>query len=364
MSPNEEYPSLRRALVVSVLAGLVLAGLGYAIGAGNQSNLGGTLNGTVDLSAPQISGFDLNNTGVNNYSQNGMSINVLNDYQLVVTVDSPNGWTNVSKMSFDLWYDNGSAVLGYSGQTAGNNYKLNLTYLNAGQAPAPTMGQWSVGVGNIAFNSGSSWIRRNVAGQNYSFGLVFQLDAQVHHATTPSSPSKLGYVNLKSWNAEFRVMNTSNQFTSVSGNTTGFFLEFGVNQYTSFSSGSPTWTVTGIAPGFTVQTNTVTITFTSNGNFSFNVTLIAQLTSGSNSLTAGDVQVYGGSIAAPGSAFAGIGAGSTIYLLGTSSTEVLQAASASTSSVSVTFRITVPIGTPAGTYTAPIVLSVNQAASP
>lgn len=368
MSELEEYPTLRRALAISLLAGLVLAGVTVALGAGNQSNLGGTLNGGVSLSAPKISGFDLNNTGANNHSRNGMGLDIPTNYQLVVTVNSTNGWSNVSAMYFDLWYDNGSASLGFSGQTAGMNYKLNISYSNPSQATSPSLGQWTVvnpSGGNINYIEASSWIRVNAAGQNYSFGIAFKLHDQVHHATTPATPSTSGYDNLKSWNAQFGVMNTTGGLTWQQKNTTGYFLEFGVNQYTSFISSAPTWTISGIAPGSSSQTNTVVITYTSNGNYSFNVTLMGLLTSGSNTIAASNVRVYGGGVSGPpGTAYAGTGSGNTIYLWGGASSYILQSADGDSATVSVTFRITVPLGTPAGTYTAPIVLTVNQAAAP
>ena len=366
MSELEEYPTLRRALAISLLAGLVLAGVTVALGAGNQSNQGGTLNGGVSLSAPKIRDFDLNNTGAGNLSQNGKGLDIPTTYQLVVTVNSTNGWSNVSAMYFDLWYDNGSASLGFSGQAAGKNYKLNISYSNPGQATSPSLGQWTnASGGNIFYDQASSWIRQNAAGQNYSFGIAFKLHDQVHHATTPATPSTSGYDNLQSWNAQFGVMNTSGGLTWQQKNTTGYYLEFGVNQYTSFISSAPTWTISSIAPGAETQTNTVVIHYSSNGNYSFNVTLMGLLTSGVNTIAASNVKVYGGGIAGPpGTAYGGTGAGFTIYLWGGASSYILQSADDSSATVSVTFSIAVPLGTPAGTYTAPIVLTVNQAAAP
>lgn len=369
MQRIESYSAARKTMIGLLVLSLVLVGVGYVLAVDvPQSNSGGTLSGSVSASAPKVYYFDLDNNATTNASQNGKSINVLITYRFNVTVYAPNGWQNVSKMYFNLWYDNGSASLSFTGQNAGSNYKANLSYSNPSQLSSPSLTQWSVSSGNLQYISPSSWIKTNSAGFNYTFGIAFKLYAQMHHATTPASPSKTGYANLKSWNVQFGVQNTTGAVFWTYANQTGYYLEFGVYQYTSLSLSSSTWTATGIAPGSSGTTNTVTVTFSSNGNFSSNITLSSVLTSGSNTIPASDTFVEGGSVVSF-TAYSATGSTGTIYLYGVgtgsgTTTYVLQSANANSQTFTIQFRITVPIGTAVGTYKAPVVLTLSQSPSP
>jgi hypothetical protein len=366
---RNSFHELRRAGVVAVLFTLCLVGVGAAL-AGDvpQSNAGGTLSGGVSATSPKIYWFDLDANTTGNASQNGRSLDVLTTYRFNVTVFAANGWENVSAMYFNVWYDNGSTSLTYTGQGAWSNYKANLSYSNPSQASSPTLAQWSVGFGNVQYIAPSSWIQTNAAGYNYTFGIAFKLRQQMHHATTPATPSTTGYANLRSWNAQFGVVNTTGAAFVQSTNTTGRYLEFGIYQYTSLSLSTSAWTATGIAPGSSGTTNIVTVTYSSNGNFSANITLSSLLTSGSNTIPASGTFVKGGSVGTF-TAYSTTGSAGTIYLYGTgtgsgTTTYVLQSATANSQTFTIQFQITVPLGTAVGTYRAPVVLTLSQASSP
>lgn len=359
MRHDEPYGTSRRVAIGILLFAIAVASMGFVIATDiNSSNQGGTLTGTVSSTAPKVFWFDIADSSNNSLA--GAQINVLTTYYFNVSVYASNGWKDVASIAFHIWYDNGTPALPYLSQGAGKNYAASLSYSNPART-SPYMTDFTTATGNIDYIVASSSNRTNLVGQNYTLHLAFKLHAQMHHALG-GTLSGTGYDIPYSWNAEVVVTDVSSNVVTVQKNTAGKYLEFGVFQYTSISLGTTTWNFGTLVPGQT-GTSPVTITYKSNGNYSANVTLMALLTdSNGDTIAASAVSVSGGAISS--TAFGGIGAGHTIYFFGASSSYAEQAANADYQTVTVTFSVTVPLGTPTGTYSAAVVFTLNQQSAP
>jgi hypothetical protein len=353
-------PTLRTGTIYGVLFTVLCASAGFVLaGDSGQSNTGGTLQGGVSATAVKVYSFELLN--ITSAKAIGKQIDVLTTAYFTATVFAPNGWKNVTGLYVDLWYTNDSAAMTYAGQTTGKNYRGNLSYTNAGLS-SPTLAQWTnnSAVGNLDYILGSSSTTTNSAGFNYTFKIAFQFHAQMHHALGVT-PSTSGYVGAKTWDAQFLATDSNGDLTSQATNSTGDFLQFGIFEHTSVSLSTSTWTATGIAPGASKTTNIVTVTYASNGNYSMNITLEKLLTNiAGDTIPAVDVSVTGG--AASGLTYGA--PPSTNYIFGGASSFALQAANADALSVTISFTITVPIGTPVGVYSAPLVLTLTESGTP
>ena len=357
-----------RAFVAGILFYVLLMSAGYAMGLdGGSSSGGGTISQTVNPNAPRLIAFDMRYAS-NNSSAMGNQVDVLTGLHFWIQVNNTNGWASLTKLWVNLWYDAGNDSTSYDAASSAANYKINITYTNAG-ASSPTATQWALVGGNIAFVNSANVTTYTVQPNfEYAFRLSFQLHAQIHQAQKPTLSSS-GYANAFSWNARFGANDLSNDINYTSKDpTAGTFYEFGVYQYTSISLASTTWTGASGAPGQTVLTNSITVTHSSNAAYWLNVTADGDLDAG-NGHTIGITNVKvvhnaGQDDLSANTAFPGT-APRTVRLLGTgTNTPHAFNTTGDSETVPVQFQISIPLGTFAATYTATITVLVDQRKPP
>lgn len=353
--------ALRRALLSGLIFFAVLMSLGNAL-AGDVSNTdgSGTLQGDVNPNAPVLWYYNVTDgAGVSKW---GAQLDVQTTYTVYATVNAPNGWASVTGLYVNFWWDGGSDGLTFANQASGSNFKLNLSYTNAGST-SPTVSQWAIASGNWAYTSGSSSIAVNAAGYNYSFRLAISLNAMVRAAPAPTTPSVGGYKNIHSWNAQLVATDTSGgTVTYRSNQTTTVYYEFGVYQYTHITVPA-SWDAGAIAPGASGTAPSQNVVYSSNANYTLKAYLNGLLTSGGNTIPADQVQITGGGLS--NAAFSGIGVANSLYLYGDGApTYQAMDANANDMTVGVSFKINVPLGTPVGAYSATVTFALAAKPQP
>ena len=357
------------ALIGGFLFLVLLMSAGSAMGLdGGSSSGGGTISQTVNPNAPRLIAFDMRYAS-NNSSAMGNQVDVLTGLHFWIRVNNTNGWASLTNLWINLWYDAGDDATSYDAANSAANYKINITYTNAG-ASSPTATQWALIGGNIAFVNSANVTTYTVQPNfEYAFRLSFQLHTQIHQAQKPIL-SSTGYANAYSWNARFGANDVSNDINYTSKDpTAGTFYEFGVYQYTSISLASTTWTGASGAPGQTVLTNSITVTHSSNAAYWLNVTAGGDLTNASSGNTIGITNVKvvhnaGQDDLSANTAFPG-SAPRTVTLLGTgTNTPHAFDTTGDSQTVPVQFQISIPLGTFAAPYTATITVLVDQRKPP
>src|SRR5437879_7058307 len=142
--------SAHGALIGGFLFLVRLMSAGYAMGLdGGSSSGGGTISQTVNPNAPRLIAFDMRYAS-NNSSAIGRQVDVLTGLHFWIQVNNTNGWASLTNLWVNLWYDAGNDATSYDAASSAANYKINITYTNAG-ASSPTATQWALVGGNIAF---------------------------------------------------------------------------------------------------------------------------------------------------------------------------------------------------------------------
>ena len=155
-----------------------------------------------------------------------------------------------------------------------------------------------------------------------------------------------------------------NRWTQRANETSGVYYEFGVFKYTAIAFVN-TWTGTApVAPGASVTTNTRTISHVSNAPYKLSVYVTSTLSDGTDTIAVTNMIVTAAGDAndaiTTDTAFTGAGPVNAIYLLGSSSTTQAFDPTGNAETTGLQFMVNVPLGTPAGTYTASIVVKVEQ----
>ena len=356
---------LRRSLVTGFLFFALVLSLGQALaGDSGSSQGGGTVGVTVTNQAPVVTRFDIKDS-VTNASLMGSQLDVRTTYWVWVTVFDENNWSDIKQLDVNFWNDGGvNPEKTYYQQIGGANLRINLTYANSG-SNAPTTGQWSLGEGNANFTSSSIVIYTITANQRYGFKIPFELRSQIRQANDPVNSGTTGYDDLGSWNAQFVALdNGNNNVTQRANETSGVYYEFGIFKYTAIAFVN-TWTGTApVAPGASVTTNTRTISHVSNAPYKLSVYVTSTLSDGTDTIAVTNMIVTAAGDAndaiTTDTAFTGAGPVNAIYLLGSSSTTQAFDPTGNAETTGLQFKVNVPLGTPAGTYTASIVVKVEQ----
>jgi hypothetical protein len=356
---------LRRSLVAGFVFFALVLSLGRAIaGDSGSSQGGGTVGVTVTNQAPVVTQFDIRNPA-NNASLMGSQLDVRTTYWVWVTVFDENNWSDVKQLDVNFWNDGGvNPEKTYYQQTGGANLRINLTYANGG-ANTPTTGQWSASEGKVNFTSSTVSIYTITPNQRYSFKIPFELRSQVRQANDPVASGTSGYDDLGSWNAQFVALdNGNNNVTQRANETSSVYYEFGIYKYTAIAF-TNTWTGTGaVAPGASISTNTRTISHVSNAPYRLSVYVSSTLSDVTDAIAVTNIMVTAagdsGDAVTTNTSFAGVGSGFPIYLLGDASTPHAFDATGDAETTGLQFKVNVPLGTPAGTYTANVVVKVEQ----
>ncbi len=352
--------ALRTALFASTVAFILIFGLGEAMAADvpSDSDSDNTLGATVSTDAPIITGFDI--TDASDTSFMHAQLDVSTTYYFNVTVNDDNGWADIQWINIRIWFDNESSEISFDQQNAWGNYRAVLNYTNGAPLSDPALSEWSAPEGNIVYNPGDSSNFTNTANQNYTFKLSFQLNEQIRQANDPVNSGTSNYDDLGSWNAEVRAIDSSVTVTNQD-NATGVYHEFGVFQFTNVSIAS-NWNAGTIAPGGEGTSAAVTVTHKANRNYTMTVWFDSQLTG------PGTIDVSNINITAAGDAndaitsdlsFAGLGEANERYIHGSASTNRTHNFTLNEETTGVQFRVYVPFGTAAGTYTANLTIKVE-----
>ncbi len=356
-----------KALTIGLLTFSLLLGLGQAMAGdiASDDDTDNTLGATVTSNPPEITGFDITDAGDNSFMHSQLDVNTT--YYFNVTIMDPDGWGDLQWANIHIWFDGGGSESTFDEQaSAGANYRVDLNYTNVVPLPDPILGEWSRAEGNFVYDSVNSSIFENVANENYTFKLAFTLNNQIRQADTPTNQFLGAYDDLLSWNAEVRAKDFGNPplfNRDDDGSGGGVYHEFGVYQFTNVSIGAD-WTAGPISPGSDATTNTVTVTHQANRDYRMSVWFDTNLTDAGNEIpilnnvnitAAGD----SGDAITSDLLFGGLGITNREYIWGAAGSEQAHDANGNSETTGVQFGVSVPFGTPSGSYVATLTIRVE-----
>ncbi len=337
-------------IVVAVIALLLIvpAASVLATDQGTASDTNTTLRCYVQTGLPIINSVKLmDSTGA---LRNNTQIDVLQTYYFEINATQDAGWLNITYVNITLSYDFGddSAL---PTVTTTNNTQFRLVYDNT--TGTESFGLAAAGLGEVTFNGGSiTYVNSTSSVLNFSF----TPNNEIRHATGAAGTNNgPGFNDLNSWNYRVNATNTDGQTSS------NWDDEFGVYRYTTVSAATDP-EGTG-SPGYTIPLNTngdTTVTYSANEQFTLTVA-IGDLSDGTNTITADNVDVTGGNLANANFA----SGGSTQYIYG-SATPTYHAAYDTYNpsvdhTVTTSWQISIPFGTPTGTYTSTVTYTITVA---
>jgi hypothetical protein len=359
--------AFRQSLFAGFLFFAIVMSMGSALAEDKATSIiTGQVKITVASVPPEITQFDIRNAA-NTSSVLLESMDVLTTYRIIATVNNDNGWTNITKMFVNLWWDGDSTPeKTYDEQKGtGANFHANLSYTNAAPLDSPSETEWSVVSGNWVYDGTDSAVYTIIPGQKYMFDLSFQFRQQMRWGSNPLLPGGItDYVNKNSWNGQFIAMNSGGNVTVQPKNSAdpllGVYVEVGVFRYTEIGPQAPTWDAGSVAPGAANDTNNVIVTYASNMNYKLKAFFTTHLVSGTNQISATNIRLRHTGNATNDLAFADIGEASSLYIEGSSGAFQLMDRDRNALSVGVRFNIFVPFGTPSGPYVANVTVRVEQ----
>ena len=355
-----------KALTIGLLTFSLLLGLGQAMATdvASDDDTDNTLGATVASNPPVITAVDI--TNVTDVTRMHTQLDVNTTFYFNITVSDPDGWGDLQYMNIRIWYDGGSTEIAYDSQTTGANYRADLNYTNVAPLVDPALSEWSVFEGNIVYDSASSSNFTNVANENYTFKLAFTLNNQIRQASEPTTTgASIGYNDLDSWNMEVRAKDFGNPDVTVQdsdGDGTGVHFEVGVFLFTNVSIGA-NWDAGTISPGGNAVTAVVTVTHAANRNYRLSVWFNTTLTDGANTIPITDINITADGD--PGDAitvdtfFAGLDIGNRVYIHGSGASTRAHDVAGDSETTGVQFGVSVPFGTPSGTYVATLTIRVE-----
>ncbi len=351
-----------KAFTIGLLTFSLLLGLGQAMAGdiGSDEDADNTLGADVVSAQPEITGFDI--TDVADVSFMHAQLDVGTTFYFNVTVGDPDGWGDVQYINIRTWYDGGTAELTFDQQaSAGANYRVDLNYTNAGSLTVPALNQWNVTEGNMVYASGSSSIFENVANENYTFKLAFTLNNQIRQAAIPTNPGTVTYDDLDSWNAEVRAKDFGNPDITNQADATSVYHEFGVFLFTNVSIGA-NWDAGTISPGGNAVTAIVTVTHQANRAYKMSVWFNTTLTFDGNTIPITDINITAAGDPNDDIAsdifFLGLDFANREFIWGSGANQAHNVSS-DQETTGVQFGVSVPFGTPSGTYVATLTIRVE-----
>ena len=355
-----------QALTIGLLAFSLLLGLGQAMAADipSDDDTDNTLGATVASNPPEISAVDITNAADTSLMHTQLDVGTT--YYFNLTIRDPDGWGDLQWANVQIWFDGGSSEIAYTAQTTGANYRVNLNYTNVAPLTDPALSEWSITEGNAVYASGSSSIFTNVNQENYTFKLAFTLNNQIRQASEPTSTGpSVGYNDLDSWNMQVRARDFGNPDVFVrdaAGSGSGVHFEFGVFQFNNVSIGA-NWDAGTISPGGDATTAIVTVTHVANDNYRLSVWFDTHLVDGGNTIDITNVNITAagdaGDAISSDTFFAGLGIGNRVYIHGSGASTRAHDTAGDSQTTGVQFGVSVPFGTPSGTYVANLTIRVE-----
>ncbi len=355
-----------KAFTIGLLTFSLLLGLGQAMAVDipSDDDTDNTLGATVVSNPPVISAVDI--TTAADASLMHTQLDVGTTYYFNVTISDPDGWGDLQWANIRVWFDGGSSEIAFSAQSTGDNYRVDLNYTNVAPLTDPVLSEWSVVEGNIVYASGSSSIFTNINQQNYTFKLAFTLNNQIRQASEPTTVTpSVSYNDVDSWNMEIRARDFGNPDVTVQdddGSGSGVAFEFGVFQFNSISIGAD-WDAGTISPGGDTTTAVVIVTHVANDNYRLSVWFDSDLVDGGNTIDITNVNITAagdsGDAIASDTFFLGLGVANRVYIHGGSASTRGHDVVGDSETTGVQFGVSVPFGTPSGTYVANLTIRVE-----
>ncbi len=355
-----------KAFTIGLLTFSLLLGLGQAMAGdiASDDDTDNTLGATVVSNPPEVTAVDITNAADTSLMHTQLDVGTT--YYFNLTVMDPDGWGDLQWVNVHIWFDGASTEIAFSAQGTGANYRADLNYSNVAPLTDPALSEWSVAEGNIVYDSGSSSIFANVAQKNYTFKLAFTLNDQIRQAAEPTNTAPgVGYNDLDSWNMEVRARDFGNPDVFVQdddGTGSGIHFEFGVFQFTLISIGA-NWDAGPISPGGDATTLVVTVTHMANDNYRLSVWFNTTLTDGGNTIPITDINITAagdlGDAIGTDTFFTGLDIGNRIYIHGSGASTRAHDPAGNSETTGVQFGVSVPFGTPSGTYIATLTIRVE-----
>jgi hypothetical protein len=306
------------------------------------------------INAPVINSYNLsNNTGSKLNNQTGL-LDVNKEYTFSINITDPDGWADIQYVNITAWYDNGNDASTYN-QTQGGNLNMHLQYENTTGTPIWRMIWPDDEAQIIQANCTETIINSTTRIINFSF--------------IPGSQVRWSSSN-NTWNT---ALNTTNDLYSWNFNITAEDAtgkadwkqdEYGIYKYTSISADSD-WVDVQALPGFSDDSSTVTLTYTSNYDYNLSIYFEENLTHTTlpsyNISIANNVEIKAnadlGDDITSDKTFKGMGETNSIDIINTSGAFQSNGTS---QTVDVQFRVTIPIGTMGGKYTAKVATKISH----
>ncbi len=240
---------------------------------------------TIPPLPPEINSYDLlNSSGSKLNSVTGL-LDVNNTYYFTVNITDSSGWQYIQYINITAWYDNGSEATTYN-QTGneGGNLNIFLQYENTTGTASFSM-EWPDDEAEIIqVNCTDTQINSTTHIINISFKPLWQMRYSPHSGGWNVAS---GFNDLNSWNFEINVTDNVGSYDTAEN-------EFGIYRYTFVDPASNWVGVSAVVPGANIDTNTVSINYTSNYDFNMTVWLTGNLTnvsSGKNITVTNNVKI-------------------------------------------------------------------------
>lgn len=330
----------------------------YSIATDNAYNIETkTFNDTIcrydSKIAPVINSVDLrNNTGskINNVS--GL-LDINEKYFFEINVTDENGWADIKYINITAWFDNGCEN-SYYNQTLGGNINMFLQYENTtGVANYNLL--WPNNEIELILDDCSETV---ISPDTRIIRICFIPKNQIRWAESNKTwiDHSNSYDNLYSWNFNITVVDQT-------GLKDYYINEFGVSRFTYIQQERRFLDVT-LAPGYSANTNTITIDYSSNYDYIIKVYFENDLinsTSKEKIAIENNVQILASGDTSDDididQTFKGIGLNNAIEVINNSG--VFQKNN-SKQSISFKFSVNIPLGTYSGTYTSRLAIIINQ----
>jgi len=307
-----------------------------------------TLSVSVLSLEPRINWYDFQNS--NNISKLNTQIDVNQEYKFIINVSSDQGWDDIEFINITAWYDNGNESTTYNNSgNLGGNLNLFLQYENTtgtGNNAVYRMlwpdDEATKGTLTEVVSTDPSGSPGNTDCYNITF--PFTPGYQFRYAPNPAN-SAAGYNDLKSWNFNITVLDTSNKIDYK-------INEFGIYSYTEVASaGMPT--IQGTPGENATAASSVSVITRSNNNYSLYVDVDTLVHTQNPAFTMSNTTVWvrGADV----SSWTNFDGNNPIYLYGDETT-YLNASDNDTSKMAsdIDYKVDIPNPQQAGDYNATI----------
>ncbi len=369
MNSEKEVFTMKNGIKIGMIwaiAFLILMPIGgtpvgnvMAVDVGSDSDNSTNITCIVQTGIPKINYYDLRDA--TSSVMNAM-IDVNQTYYFVINVTQESGWADLDYINITAWYDGGTESGTYGYGSGAPNTQFFIRYENTTGTATVTIQYPTTGeIDSVSFTE------TVIDSTTHNITIAFRPRDQIRYAPGDGSwDTTEGWNDANTWNFRMNVSNSGGGYNNSARN------EFGVYRFTNITaSGDPQGS--GV-PGqlvYLTSTNTV-VKFKTNYNFRMNVSLDTDLlnTALGTSIAATNVEVNATNLnpatmtptLTTWTAFTGTGINNPVWIFGDATPSYHNAFdSGIQESLETQWRVQIPIGTPAGTYTAAVTYIIEQA---